>query len=63
MSANQQLTSVKVDKDLFEEFRVLCIKQKFSLQKLTERAMYLYNTDLEFRKSIHNVKSDFTKTE
>jgi len=31
MSANQQLTSVKVDKGLFEEFRVNTIKLKFSL--------------------------------
>lgn len=51
---NQTLTSVKIDKDLFEEFRINAIKMKFSFQKLSERAMYLYNTDLEFRKMIHN---------
>lgn len=55
-SDNQQLTSVKVDKDLFEEFRVNTIKLKFSLQKLTERAMHLYNTDPEFRKLIHTTE-------
>lgn len=51
---NQQLTSVKIDKDLFEKFRVECIKRKFSFQKLSERAIHLYLTDEDFRKKIHN---------
>jgi hypothetical protein len=50
----QQLTSVKVDGGLFDEFKVLCVRTKFSLQKLTDRCMHLYVTDEEFRKSIHN---------
>lgn len=50
----QQLTSVKVDGDLFDEFKVLCVRTKFSLQKLTDRCMHLYVTNEEFRKSIHN---------
>ena len=48
------LTSVKVQSDLFEDFKVSCVKHKFSLQKLAERAIHLYLTDEEFRKSIHN---------
>jgi len=51
---NQTLTSVKIDKDLFENFRVECIKRKFSFQKLSERAIHLYLTDEDFRKKIHN---------
>ncbi len=51
---NQQLTSVKLDKDLFEQFRVECIKRKFSFQKLSERAIHLYLTDDSFKKQIHN---------
>jgi hypothetical protein len=51
---NQQLTSVKLDKDLFEQFRVECIKRKFSFQKLSERAIHLYLTDDNFKKQIHN---------
>jgi len=51
---NQQLTSVKIDKDLFEQFRVECIKRKFSFQKLSERAIHLYLTDEDFRKQVHN---------
>lgn len=50
----QQLTSVKVDGGLFDEFKVLCVRTKFSLQKLTDRCMHLYVTDEDFRKSIHN---------
>jgi hypothetical protein len=42
---NQQLTSVKLDKDLFEQFKVECIKRKFSFQKLSERAVHLYLTE------------------
>jgi hypothetical protein len=55
---NKVLTSVKLDKDLFEEFRINTIKMKFSFQKLSERAIYLYNNDLEFRKAIHNTNID-----
>ena len=54
MAKNQQLTSVKIDKDLFEDFKVECIKMKFSFQKLSERAVHLYLTDPDFRKQIHN---------
>jgi len=50
----QQLTSVKVDGQLFDEFKVLCVRTKFSLQKLTDRCMHLYVTDEEFRKQLHN---------
>jgi hypothetical protein len=49
-----QLTSVKVHRDLFEEFKIECVKTKFSLQKLTDRALYLYLTSDEFRSQIHN---------
>ena len=51
---NQQLTSVKLDKELFELFRVECIKRKFSFQKLSERAIHMYITSDDFRKQIHN---------
>jgi hypothetical protein len=48
------LTSVKIQSDLFEEFKVECIKRKFSFQKLADRAIHLYLTSEEFRKNIHN---------
>ena len=49
-----QLTNVKVHRELFEEFKIECVKTKFSFQKLSDRAIYLYLTDEEFRKTIHN---------
>jgi hypothetical protein len=48
------LTSVKIPDDLWDEFRISCVKNKFSLQKLTERSMYLYLTDEDFRTNLHN---------
>jgi len=50
----QVLTSVKIDNELFENFKIECIKRKFSFQKLSERAIHLYLTDEDFRKKIHN---------
>lgn len=49
-----ELTSVKLPVPLFEQFKIACVIHKFSLQKLTERSIYLYLTDEEFRKTIHN---------
>ena len=46
------LTSVKIQSDLFEDFRVECVKRKFSFQKLADRAIHLYLTNEEFRKSV-----------
>tara|TARA_R110001599_G_scaffold193103_1_gene388815 strand:+ start:146 stop:334 length:189 start_codon:yes stop_codon:yes gene_type:complete len=54
MPKDQQLTSVKIDKTLFEQFKVECIKRKFSFQKLSERAIHLYLTEEEFRKQVHS---------
>ncbi len=55
MNKNElQLTSVKVHRNLFEEFKIECVKTKFSFQKLSDRAIYLYLTNEEFKKTIHN---------
>ena len=48
------LTSVKIKSDLFETFKIECVKRKFSFQKLADRAIYLYLTDENFRKQISN---------
>ena len=50
----QSLTSVKIDSELFDEFKIACVRHKFSFQKLAERAIHLYLTDDGFRKEIHN---------
>jgi len=56
MSAKKDmtLTSVKIKSDLFENFKIECVKRKFSFQKLADRAIYLYLTDEEFRKAVTN---------
>ena len=51
---NTQLTSVKVDKELFDDFKIECVKRKFSLNKLVNRAMDLYLNNEEFRKQVTN---------
>ena len=48
------LTSVKVQSGLFENFKIECVRRKFSFQKLADRAIYLYLTDEDFRKKITN---------
>jgi hypothetical protein len=58
-NTNQQLTSVKVNAQLFDDFKVLCVRTKLSLQKLTDRAMYLYVNDEEFRKTINNTLNTY----
>ncbi len=55
MSKSQMtLTSVKVQTGLFNDFKIECVKRKFSFQKLADRALFLYLTDDDFRKKITN---------
>ncbi len=48
------LTSVKIQSDLFQDFKIECVKRKFSFQKLADRAIYLDLTDEDFRRTISN---------
>ena len=48
------LKSVKVKSDLFENFKIECVKRKFSFQKLADRSLFLYLTNEDFRKQITN---------
>ena len=56
MSNNKKmtLTSVKVKSDLFDNFKIECVRRKFSFQKLADRSLFLYLTDENFRKQITN---------
>jgi hypothetical protein len=61
MGDKMQLTSVKVPEGLFEQFKIACVRYKFSVQKLTERSMFLYLTNEDFRKTMHNqLDTEFT---
>jgi hypothetical protein len=56
MSTNKErvLTTVRIDPQLFEDFKVECVRRKFTFQKLAERTIHLYLNDEEFRRNIHN---------
>ena len=54
MKKDMTLTSVKIQSELFEEFKVACVRHKFSFQKLADRCVHLYLTDEDFKKQIHN---------
>jgi len=56
MAENQKLTSVKLDENLLDLFKIACVKYKFSFQKLSERCTHLFLTDEEFRKKVMNHK-------
>ena len=53
------LTSVKVQSGLFENFKIECVRRKFSFQKLADRSLHLYLTNESFRKQI-NSHTDLT---
>ena len=49
---NTKLTSVKILKILYEDFRVKTINSNMNLQKLTNRAIDMYLTDDEFKNDL-----------
>jgi len=49
----KKLTSVKVEEDLLLEFKEQCVRDKFSLQKLVDRTIYLYLTEEGFKQKLH----------
>lgn len=54
-SSDKRLTTVRIDDELFQEFKFQCIKDKFSFQKLASRSIFLYLTDKTFRDNLHKV--------
>lgn len=60
----KRLTSVKIQEDIWDEFRIECLKRKFSFQKLADRSVDLFLTDEEFRRKIMNhIKLNSNETE
>lgn len=58
------LTSVKIKSEMWDDFRIECLKRKFSFQKLAERSIFLYMTDEDFRRQITNQTDlDYSKKE
>ena len=46
------LTTVKIIVDLYKNFKEICLRDEFTLQKLVNRSMDLYVKDEEFRSQI-----------
>ena len=49
---NTKLTSVKILKILYEDFRVKTVNSNMNLQKLTNRAIDMYLTNENFRNEL-----------
>lgn len=54
MKKKETATSVKIDSEMWEDFKLESLKKKFSLHKLVNRAISLYLTDPEFQEMINN---------
>ena len=49
-----KLTTVKVLAKLYNEFKHKSLDNNFTLQKLVNRSIHLYNTDTEYQGRIEN---------
>lgn len=56
-STEKRLTTVRIEDELFQEFKYQCIKNKFSFQKLASRSIFLYLTDKDFKTKLHNISN------
>jgi len=52
--SNKKLTSVRVEEELFQEFKMQCLRYRFSFQKLADRALFLYLTNEDFKNLLHS---------
>ena len=51
---NYKLTSVKILKELYKNFKTTAVESEFTLQKLVNRSMDLYVVDSDFKNKIHS---------
>ena len=51
---NYKLTSVKILKKLYRDFKTKTVETEFTLQKLVNRSMDLYVLDSDFKNKIHS---------
>jgi len=49
-----KLTSVKILKKLYRDFKTKTVETEFTLQKLVNRSMDLYVLDSDFKNKIHS---------
>ena len=50
-----KLTSVKVIQNLYDQFKHTSLDESFNLQKLVNRAIFLYIEDDDFRNKVNEV--------
>ena len=58
-SQDRTLTSIKISKSIYEDFKVLSKRSKMFLQDLTDRSMFLYIPDSDFRHKIHSTYNTY----
>jgi hypothetical protein len=51
---NRVSTTVKIDPILYDEFKVLGVRHKHTLQKLVEKAVFRYVREESFRNELNN---------
>tara|TARA_B100000131_G_scaffold31808_1_gene29581 strand:+ start:143 stop:340 length:198 start_codon:yes stop_codon:yes gene_type:complete len=54
MDDTLKLTTVKILKRLYADFKHKSLDNNFTLQKLVNRSIHLYNTDVEYQRKIEN---------
>ncbi len=55
MTKNEtKLTSVNILNDVYRKFKINTVDGNINLQKIVNRSLDLYNSDVEFRKTIDN---------
>jgi len=51
--SNLTATTVKIQKDLYAEFKILGVRRRMTLQDFVERAVYLFVNDEEWRNAFN----------
>ena len=54
MTNKKVATTVKIESSLYDDFKVLGIRHKLTLQALIERSIYRYVNESKFRDDINN---------
>lgn len=62
-SYKQHLTSTKIDQFIWDEFQINTTKYKTSFHDVAEKALYLFNSDPDFRSKIINTRFQYQKPE
>jgi len=53
------ITSVKIPDLLYEDFKIMSVRTKISLQDIVERTMFLYLTNNDYRMKMHETYSTY----